>query len=123
MKRDIDKTAAAGFVDSRSFVRPDGREERHGEDMTQLRRRVFERSYAQSSIFANPDYSCECKGECGQHEGRCWKPINWFTMELSHKIPRSKGRDDRETNVIASCHACHVAYEDWSPRWSKKEKL
>ena len=117
MKRDPDKTAAAGFVDSRSFVRPDGREERHGDDMTQLRRLVFERSAFRGW------YRCECEGECGGHPDRCCMALNWFTMELSHKIPRSKGRDDRETNVIASCHACHVAYEDWSPRWSKKEKL
>ena len=122
MKRDPDKTAAAGFVDSRSFVRPDGREERHGKDMESLRERVFHRAYVSEGELSLGFTMCECMGECGKHGGRCQTEINWFTMELSHKIPRSKGRDDRETNVIASCHACHVAYEDWSPRWTKKEK-
>ena len=112
MKRDPDLTAAANLTDKRSYIRPDGRAVLFGDDMTQLRRRVFDRSGGR----------CECFGECMVHIVRCPAEINWFTMELSHKIPRSKGRDDRETNVIASCHACHVAYEDWSPRWTKKEK-
>jgi 5-methylcytosine-specific restriction endonuclease McrA len=116
MKRDTDKTAAANFLDPRSFVRPDGRQERHGKDMEILRRAVFERSGGQ----------CECVGECNSpagawhHVKRCITPINWFTMELSHKIPRSKGRDDSEANTIASCAACHRAYDGRQPRWSKK---
>jgi len=114
MKRDVERTAAANLTDKRSYIRPDGRAVLFGDDMTQLRRRVYERS-----VWRN-DYTCECLGECGNHKGRCTVLINWFTMELSHKIPRSKGRDDRETNVIASCHACHVAYEDWHPKWTKK---
>ena len=78
-----------------------------------LRRIVFDRSRD----------ICECSGVCGRHKTKCDYGINWFTMELSHKIPRSKGRDDSEQNCIASCHACHVAYEDWSPQWTKKSEV
>lgn len=116
MKRDLEKTAAANLTDTRSYIRPDGRAILFGQDMMQLRRRVYERS------VDHRDYRCECFGECGTHKGRCPMRINWFTMELSHKIARSKGRDDSEANCIASCHACHVAYEDWHPKWSKGEK-
>ena len=118
MKRDVDKTAAAGFLDPRSFVRPDGRQRRFGKDMEILRKIVFKRSYS----YVEQQYVCECQGECGTHsEMQCGAPINWFTMELSHKISRGKGGSDSEDNCIASCHGCHVAYEDWSPRWTKRQ--
>ena len=102
MKRDVDKTAAAGFLDARSFVRPDGRQQRHGKDMETLRRKVFDRAYV-PSLYS---MLCECEGECGTHKGRCLVSINWFTMELSHKVARSKGRDDSEAGRIATCSKC-----------------
>jgi len=117
MKRDVDKTAAANFVDPRSFVRPDGRQRLFGKDMEALRHKVFERSMSEGWN------RCECEGECGlrHFRGRCWVMLTWFNMELSHKISRGKGGSDSEDNCIASCHGCHVAYEDWSPRWTKRQ--
>ena len=94
MKRDVERTAAAGFMDSRSFVRPDGRWECRGDDMGRVRKLVYEWDGGK----------CRC----------CGREWSWLEGEIDHIIPKSKGRDDRPSNLRWICPwwapaSCHTA--------------
>jgi len=92
---DREATAAAGFADNRSYIRK-GKTFLFGDDMTELRRDVFERS----------------KGFCEQRVngilgGRCQRNISWETMELDHQPSLAQGGDDTPEGTVASCRRCH----------------
>jgi len=57
----------------------------HGQAMSDLRRRVFDRDG-------------NCCVDCGG--------TNW--LELSHNIPRGCGGSDTEENTACRCRACHI---------------
>jgi 5-methylcytosine-specific restriction endonuclease McrA len=58
-----------------------------GDDMTNLRRRVFFRD----------GYRCV----------RCGRPVTWNTGELAHIVPRGCGGSDTDDNVETCCQQCH----------------
>lgn len=94
---DREATAAAGFLDKRSYIRK-GKEFRFGEDMKALRIYVFTRSRG----------FCEQKinGVLGH---RCQRNISWETFELDHQPSLAQGGDDTPEGTVASCRRCHVA--------------
>lgn len=109
---DYEATAAAGFLDPRSYIRK-GKTFLFGQDMTELRMRAFERSVG----------FCE-QPLRGVLHSRCQRNISWETMELGHQPSLGQGGDDTLEGVVASCRRCHVTrhgrYPRWTPLASKK---
>jgi len=102
MFKDEAATAAAGFLDPRSYAKraKDGETQyyRFGQDMHDLRMDAFERS----------------KGYCempihGVTGVRCSRNISWDTFELDHNPSLAQGGDDSLEGVRAICRRCHVA--------------
>ena len=101
VKRDGALTQAASFADSRSYVRPDGREVLFGADMTERRLEVYERD----------------RGLC---QG-CSRRVDWEGFELDHIIKRGShgvDRDDRAANlqVLGKWCGCHRG-----SKWAKHQ--
>lgn len=94
-RRDLPATAAAHFTDVRSYVRIDGKRFLFGDDLTQLRRAVFERD----------KYTCWGDIEDGL---RCGKTVTWDTGHLHHIIPRGRGGSDEMSNTVTLCPDCHA---------------
>jgi hypothetical protein len=108
MFKDEEATAAAHFLDKRSYVRR-GKQYRFGDDMALLRAIVFTR----------------CGGFCempvrGILSLRCHRNIDFSTMELHHEPPLSRDGDDSPEGCLASCRRCHVARHGRTTRWSSK---
>lgn len=113
---DREATAAAGFLDPRSYIKRgrDGvdRTFLFGEDMTALRRKVFER----------------CRNHCempvnGYSTGiRCNRNIDWATSEMHHSPSLFQGGDDSLEGVLMICRRCHVAAHHRTTRWRKNGK-
>ena len=113
---DREATALAGFVDPRSYVKraKDGEMQsyRFGDDMTILRRRVFERSRGY----------CEMPISGYTNGIRCQRNIDWETMELDHNPSLAQGGDDSEEGTRAICRRCHVARHNRSVRSDRGER-
>lgn len=62
-----------------------------GEDLTDLRRRVFFRD----------NYRCV----------RCGTRVTWNTGELAHREGRGRGGSDTDENTETCCHRCHGVNE------------
>jgi hypothetical protein len=102
MFKDEEATKAAGFLDPRSYIKRsrDGgnRTFLFGDDMTQLRRRVFERSRGYCEMPVNGFTSAV----------RCQRNIDWETFELDHNPSLAQGGDDTEEGTRALCRRCHT---------------
>jgi 5-methylcytosine-specific restriction endonuclease McrA len=94
---DKEATAAAYFLDPRSYIRR-GKQYRFGWDVYTLRTAVFERSKGFCEMRIN--------GILGH---RCQRNISFETMEMHHEPPLSQGGDDSLEGCLASCARCHVA--------------
>lgn len=107
---DVEATAAAGFIDPRSYVKrmKDGESATFlfGLDMTALRRRVFERSRG----------FCEMPLRGYTAGIRCDRNISWDTFELDHNPSLAQGGDDTEEGTRAICKRCHIARHNRSVR-------
>jgi HNH endonuclease len=112
---DREATTAAGFADKRSYIKRsrDGgnRTFLFGDDMTQLRRRVFERSRGYCEMPVNGFTSAV----------RCQRNIDWETMELDHNPSLAQGGDDTEESTRAICRRCHVARHNRTTKWRANE--
>jgi 5-methylcytosine-specific restriction endonuclease McrA len=91
--KDLVATAAAKFVDPRSYVRLDGKQFLFGDDIEQLRRRVFTRD------------GYRCTGEVDGE--RCDWPVTWDLGHMHHVISKGKGGDDSLQNCVTLCAECH----------------
>jgi len=107
---DREATAAAGFLDPRSYIR-NGKRFCFGEDMKALRIYVFTRSRG----------FCEQRLR-GMLGGHCQRNISWETMELDHQPSLAQGGDDSPEGVVASCRRCHVARHGRVIQSDKKRK-
>jgi hypothetical protein len=96
--RDPAATAAAKFIDPRSYVRLDGKQFLFGTDIEQLRRQVFERD----------GYRCTAGVLDELDDERCDWPVTWSTGHLHHITPRGKRGDDSAGNVLTVCQSCHA---------------
>jgi hypothetical protein len=91
-----------------------GRTRLKGEDMTELRRKVFARSGGKCEeikVLTNFKDWTAIEGQMCPPQtimGPCGAPITWDSMELSHNAHGSR-RDDSEAGTIASCKSCHTA--------------
>jgi len=102
--------AERGYTDPRSYVRNDGSEVLYGRDWTARKREIWERG-----------------------NGKCEKLVEWGVekqiycrseMHDPHHIkPRSKGRDDRASNLIGLCRLHHSLLDYRKPRWSKQIRV
>lgn len=106
---DREATAAAGFLDKRSYIRK-GKRFLFGEDMKALRILAFTRS----------------KGFCEQRlrgvlGGQCNRNISWETMELDHQPSLAQGGDDSLEGVVASCKRCHVSRHNRVTKFTQRE--
>ena len=110
---DKEATAAAGFLDERSYVKrtKDGelRYYRFGEDMRQLRLETFARSkgYCEMPIPGGPG-------------ARCNRNIAWETMELDHNPSLANDGDDSLEGVRAICRGCHQIRHNRTTKWTRK---
>jgi hypothetical protein len=103
---------ARGYSDPKSFVRDDGSEVLYGKDW---------------KMRVNVELFLRCGGRC-EHE-QPWKvwPLGGPAMERCtndaedphHRIPRSKGRDDRLENLQALCRYHHNLLDKRKVKWSK----
>lgn len=113
---DREATAAAGFLDSRSYVKraKDGEMQsyRFGDDMRLLRAAVFERSKGY----------CEMPVNGFTNGARCNRNMSWETMELDHNPSLAHGGDDSMEGTRAICRRCHVARHNRTTRWTKRSK-
>ena len=111
LNRDPEEKRRRGYSDPKSFVRIDGSEVLHGWDWTTRKEELFKR----------------CKGKCewivdAGLDGAvimvyaCGKDI----ADPHHIKPRSKGRDDRLSNLQALCRYHHDLLDKRKPRWSRK---
>jgi len=93
--RDEVEKQKRGYRDKSSIVRPDGSEILVGKDW--LKRKA--------ELWARAGGRCERILSDGR---RCRNEAH----DPHHMTPRSKGRDDRMTNLIALCRGCHNLV-DW----------
>jgi hypothetical protein len=113
---DREATAAAGFLDWRSYIKRSKDGETltflFGLDMGGLRKRIFERSKG----------FCEMpvRGVTGH---RCNRNIDWLTMELDHNPSLAFGGDDSEEGTRAICRRCHVARHNRITKFRTREMV
>lgn len=100
---DREATAAAGFLDPRSYIKRSKDGESlcflFGADMEALRRLAFERS----------KFHCEMPINGYSTGIRCNRNIDWATMELDHNPSLAQGGDDSLEGVRCICRRCHLA--------------
>jgi 5-methylcytosine-specific restriction endonuclease McrA len=103
-KRDRSETAAAAFLDPRSFWSLDGRLFLYGKDWGPHRERLFERT----------------GGHCERIT--CGRRITLETMQSHHyPVSRGKGGSDDLDNLVGTCHFCHKAEHQWRrPRFGEQ---
>lgn len=118
---DREATRARKFKSRLSKVLFDGREILRGRDMEARRREVFERDgYRCQMPVTRPKITSD--GGISYEDAKCGR---WVTFEpgpnkgdLAHwPIARWKGRDDRASNLIAACKACHRRQHNREPRF------
>lgn len=106
LKRDAEATAAAKFMDPKSFIDVLGREWRHGMDRVTWKQAIYERD----------------KGICQL----CHKAIQWFSdADGDHVIPLGKGGDWKVSNGrlvhgMLSLEGCHRKRHGRVLHWSRK---
>lgn len=114
---DREATAAAEFLDRRSYIKRSRKTGESltflfGEDMTALRKRVFERSRGY------------CEMPIAGYAGglRCQRNITWETAELDHNPSLAQGGDDTEEGTRIICRRCHLARHNRSVRSDRGER-
>jgi len=111
MRRDKQATEAARFEDARSFIFKDGRECLVGYDWKMrkevLRQRAWDRHTDQVRCEYNNSDGARCRNEAA---------------DPHHVIPRSKGRDDRLSNLQALCRYHHDLMDTRKVRSDRKER-
>lgn len=130
---DKEATAAAGFLDERSYIKrtKDGelRCYRFGEDMTRLRVQAFNRAGGAAEYYLVNGYRevvlhhdhayCEMpiRGVTGV---RCNRNISWETMELDHNPSLANDGDDSLEGVRAICRRCHICRHNRITKFRQK---
>jgi hypothetical protein len=113
---DKEATALAKFKDPRSYCKRnrigDTLTFRFGEDMADLRRKVFMRSRG----------FCEMPMNGYQTGIRCQRNIGWETFELDHNPSLAQGGDDSEEGTRAICRRCHIAKHNRSVRSDRADR-
>jgi len=105
--RDGALKAARGYSDPSSFVRRDGSEVLKGADWLKRRLELIDRSCGRcerEKILGRP-HAAVCSG---------------YGRDPHHIRRRSKGRDDRLSNLAYLSGWCHDAEDERKPRWSKR---
>ena len=89
LKCDKLATESAKFLDLRSYVHITGRFFCFGADMSDHRKTVLKRD----------EYTCQ----------KCYSAYSGaqHMLEIDHITPRSKGRDDKISNLQTLCRPCH----------------
>ena len=100
--RDEAEKQRRGYTNPRSFVRLDGSEVLHGIDWIERVCAVQERANNQ----------CEATN----HAELCGR----LGSDAHHVIPRSRGRDDRMSNLLWLSRFCHIAEDPRKVKWSRK---
>jgi hypothetical protein len=104
MKRDRIATDAAKFEDPKSFIFKDGREFLAGLDWKARKHELWTRARGRCE-YINSD-GIRCRTEAA---------------DPHHYIPRSKGRDDRMSNLFALCRFHHNLMDTRKVRSDRKE--
>ena len=111
MKADREATRERHFADRRSYVAKDRREVLYGKDWAERKKELWTR----------------CKGRCealsdiidGSGEVVFTMGCPEQADDPHHVIPRSKGRDDRLSNLQALCRYHHDLLDKRKVRWTK----
>lgn len=90
-KKNPQLKAERGYTDKKSFVRNDGSERLYGLDWIRRRRELYKRAQGQCE-YVNMEIVSRCKMDAA---------------DPHHIKPRSKGRDDRLSNLQALCRYHH----------------
>lgn len=101
------------FLDPRSYVAPDGREVLYGEDWKARIEDLRLRSAGKCEwvVDAGMEQEVIMVYTCGKE-----------AQDPHHIKPRSKGRDDRMSNLQALCRYHHDLLDKRKPRWSKSDR-
>lgn len=115
MKRDKQATEVKHFIDPKSYVLKDGREVLAGLDWKQRVGELRERSGGRCEKLVSSADPMTHAG--GQSVERCRSEA----QDPDHIIKRSKGRDDRLTNLEALCRLHHeLKHPEKRTRWGEK---
>jgi hypothetical protein len=113
LSRDPELKRQRGYTDPKSYVRNDGSEVLYREDWKRRKREIWERG----------------NGKCERIVSHTWvdqtETIERCRNEMKdphHIKPRSKGRDDRASNLIGLCRLHHDLLDERKPRWTKSTK-
>ena len=115
MKKDVQLTEARRFEDERSFVFKDGRERLVGLDW---RNRVAELRVRCGGRCEYVEYIYNSLGLRKIRGTRCSREA----ADPHHVIPRSKGRDDRLSNLQALCRYHHDLLDSRKVRSDKADR-
>lgn len=108
--RDESEKQRRGYTDPRSFVRRDGSEVLHGVDWIRRKQELGERSGGRCEQEVCPAGPSDAPME------RCKSQAD----DPHHKVPRSKKRDDRLSNLEHLCRWHHDLLDRRKPRWTPK---
>jgi len=103
---DNEAKARLGYKDPRTKVYPDGREVLYGKDWTKRKKELLARAggRCEKTFWISDMDRDRCRSEA---------------HDPHHIVPRSKGRDDRLSNLIALCRLHHELL-DWKKlNWRK----
>lgn len=99
-KVDVEATCRAGFEDLESVVLLDGREILAGKDWEKRKKQLWERCKGQCEYMLESGDSIHMgRGAWVNRLERCRREAH----DPHHVTPRSKGRDDRLSNLIFLC--------------------
>lgn len=108
LKVDRERTKGACFLSPQSKIMLDGRWILKGADMALMRQEVILRD----------------EGHCVLCQAAVYG-LSFDVAEIDHIIPRSKGRDDRFSNLQTLCRTCHTAKHNrilkFSTTWTAKQ--
>ena len=117
-KKNPQLKAMRGYTDKKSFVRNDGSEVLHGKDWDKRKWELGERCLGHCEYVPYRQEWIQGIGWLYAGINRCPMPAD----DPHHIKPRSKGRDDRLSNLQALCRYHHDLLDRRKPKWRKHAK-
>lgn len=99
MRRDMEATKAARFLDRESYIDLRGRKHLRGEDMSIQRAAVYSRDNGVCQLHALPNH------------------FRWDEGEVDHILSRGRGGTDDLDNLRWVCRTCHAKKHNREPKF------
>jgi hypothetical protein len=114
--RDNEAKQRLGYKHPKSLVRPDGSETLVGEDWKKRKQELWDRAKGLCEQTWFTGNSEMFRGTWIQWQKRCYSEGH----DPHHIKPRSKGRDDRLSNLQLLCRMHHNLLDKRKVKWSKR---